>query len=100
MHGRTKRAVAPGLLIALAACTTTARPDPEREYVQLPVAVAVGCVKDRPAPPVPLREQHPDVDPATMPPGALARAVEAQGGERLNYENRLEAATSECKEGN
>jgi len=33
-----------------------------------------------------------------MPPGAKAAAVEARAGERMNYTDRLEAATSGCKE--
>jgi hypothetical protein len=79
----------------LAACTHTS--EPERVYKELPVAVAVGCVKDRPARPQSLAERIPDAEWDALAPGAMARAVQAQAGDRLNYEDRLEAATAGCR---
>lgn len=69
----------------------------DKPYRELPVAVAVGCVKDRPAALQSLLERISDEEWAALAPGAMARAVQAQAGERLNYEDRLEAATKGCR---
>lgn len=83
------------LFLALTAC-----PRPEvrtvTEYVEVPVPVTAGCVVDRPAPPEALRERYTAEQWAAMPPGVKAAALGAQAGRRLNYEDRLAAATSAC----
>lgn len=81
-----------GLLTGCAHSQTEDRP-----YRELPVAVAIGCVKDRPTAPQSLKERISDEEWAMLAPGAMARAVQAQAGDRLNYEDRLEAATKGCR---
>ena len=69
------------------------------EPVSYAVPVATGCVaKDgRPAPPQPLNRRYTAEQWAAMPPGAKAQAVAAQGGERMNFEDRDRAATAACR---
>lgn len=98
MRIRNERAAAAGLLILLSACASAPKPEPEAGVRTYPEAVAIGCVKDRPERPQSLLERFSDEVWARLAPGAMARAVEAQGGERLNYEDRLSAATAGCKE--
>lgn len=98
MHNRHVRAASAGILVLLAGCTHKPASEPERVYRELPVAVAVGCVKDRPTAPQSLAERYSDAEWAALAPGAMARAVQAQAGERMNYEDRLEAATRGCRE--
>lgn len=73
------------------------KPLNDAPYRELPVAVAVGCVKDRPTAPQSLAERFTDDEWASLAPGAMARAVQAQAGDRMNYTDRLEAATKGCK---
>ena len=60
--------------------------------------VAVGCVgrEGKPAEVQPLNQRYSDEEWAAMPLGAKASAVAAQGGERLNYEDRQRASTAGC----
>jgi len=89
---------AAGVLALLSACASNPKVEPEREYRELPVAVAVGCVKDRPARPQTLLERFTDDEWSALAPGAMARSVEAQAGDRMNYSDRLDAATKGCRE--
>lgn len=89
----------PVLMIALcllAGCGGTA-PRPEVHYKTVPVVVTAPCVVDRPEKPTGLKAIIPDEQWAQMPTGAKAQAVKAQAGRRLNYEDRLEAATAGCR---
>ncbi|MEZ0495386.1 hypothetical protein [Sphingomonas sp. IW22] len=61
-----------------------------------PVAVAVGCVVNRPARVTPLRELVPAAQWAARAPGAKAQAVRAQAGRRMNHADALDAATRAC----
>lgn len=83
-------------LLVLAGCQHAAE-SPAKPYRELPVAVAVGCVQDRPVAPQSLRERYSDAEWASLAPGAMARAVQAQAGERMNYADKLDAATKGCK---
>lgn len=73
--------------------------DPETAYRQVPVAVAVGCVKDRPEPPASISERVPAEEWVARAPGAKAASVEAQAGIRMNYQDRLAASVAGCREG-
>lgn len=84
-----------GLLIA--GCAGQA-PEPRTVLKPVPVATPVGCVVNRPAAPLTLLERISDPDWAALAPGAKARAIEAQAGERMNYQDELAAATSGCKD--
>lgn len=91
--------ILPLLAIAggLSACAArVAPPEPAIVYRDAPIAVATGCVVDRPAAPAALRDQVPAPAWAARAPGAKAQAIRAQAGRRLNFETRLEAATSGC----
>lgn len=83
-------------LILLAACATRPAPEPVVQYREAAVAVAAGCVVDRPAPPAPLASRITAADWAARAPGAKAQSVRAQAGVRLNYEDALAAATAGC----
>ena len=86
--------------LSLAACGTDR---PRSAGDELPQAYAVPvsspCIaaEGRPAKVKPLNQRYPREQWATMPIGAKAQAVAAQGGERMNYEDRSEAATSACR---
>lgn len=86
------------LLLALAGCAHR-DPDtpPKLDTITVLVPVATGCIapSGRPAPVIPLKERYTEEWQA-MPPGAKASAVQAQAGDRLNYEDALRAATSGC----
>lgn len=97
MRSSLRLAVLAGVLIGLSACQTTPE-EPRIEYRTVPVPVSAGCVVQRPAPVRPLNEQVPQEQWNALAPGAKAEAMRAQAGDRLNYENRLEAATSGCKD--
>lgn len=84
------------LALALAGCGGS-QARPEVHYETVPVVVTAPCVVNRPTAPVSLKQAIPDAQWAQMPTGAKARAVEAQAGRRLNYEDRLEAATAGCR---
>ncbi len=83
-------------LLLLAACVGRPTPEPAIQYREAAVAVAAGCVGDRPAAPAPLNVRVPAAEWATRAPGAKAQAIRAQGGLRLNYEDRQAAALSGC----
>lgn len=95
MRSRIGFVATAGLLIAGCAGQT---PEPQIVLKPVPVATPVGCVVGRPDKPQTLAERVPDETWAALAPGAKARAVEAQAGARLNYEDALEAATSGCKD--
>lgn len=89
------------LLLSLAACgvekpKSAGEEAPPQRYA---VPVATGCVGTGGRPPAvqTLRERYSDAEWEAMPPGAKAAAVAAQGGERLNYEDRFKASTSACQ---
>lgn len=87
--------------LALAACggekPKSAGDAPAPERYAVPVAAPCVGSEGRPAAVQTLKQRYTDAEWAAMPPGAKAAAVAAQGGDRLNYENRLEASTSACK---
>lgn len=83
-------------LVLLAACATRPPLEPTIEYREAAVAVAVGCVVDRPPAPQPLNARIPPAEWAARAPGAKAQSVRAQAGVRLNYEDRERASTSGC----
>jgi hypothetical protein len=83
-------------LLVLAGCQH-APESPAKPYRELPVVVAVGCVQNRPMAPQSLRERYSDDQWTALAPGAMARAVQAQAGDRLNYADKLDAATKGCK---
>lgn len=95
MRGRVGFALLLGLL---SACATAPKAEPETRYKIAKAAVAVGCVVDRPAPPMPLNQRITPEEWEARAPGAHAESFKAQAGERMNYEDRLEAATSGCKD--
>lgn len=85
----------------LSACAgRTPAPEPTIVYRDAAVAVAAGCVVDRPAPIVPLRERVPPAEWAARAPGAKAQAIAAQAGRRMNHQARTDAATSGCAAAN
>lgn len=87
-------------LFALAACVGGA-PDPIREIdtVEVPVAVATGCVAEegRPTPVMPLNQQMTREEWEARPVGARASAVGAQAIDRMDYEIALRASTAGCE---
>jgi hypothetical protein len=83
-------------LLLLAACAHAPAPEPAVQYRDAAIAVAVGCVVDRPAQPVPLSARVSAAEWAARAPGAKAQAVRAQAGRRLNYEDAEAAATAGC----
>ena len=83
-------------LVLLAACAHAPAPEPTVQYRDAAIAVAVGCVVDRPPAPAPLVARISSADWAARAPGAKAQAVRAQAGIRLNFEDRLAASTSGC----
>lgn len=89
-------AVSIGLLIALPSCTNTVAREPAIRFQDVNIAVPVGCVVNRPEPVRPMNTQISNEAWDSLPPGSKARAVEAQGGDRMNYTDRLEAATKGC----
>lgn len=95
MRSRIGFVATAGLLIA--GCAGQA-PEPHIVLKPVPVATPVGCVVGRPAEPQSLLERVPDETWDALAPGAKARAVEAQAGERMNYADALKAATSGCKD--
>ncbi|MBB4617896.1 hypothetical protein [Sphingomonas abaci] len=89
------------LASALSACAgRTPTPEPTIVYRDAPIAVAAGCVVDRPAPVVPLRDRVPPAEWAARAPGAKAQAIAAQAGRRMNHQARTDAATSGCAAAN
>ena len=81
----------------LSACAAHApAPEPSIVYRDAAVAVPVGCVVDRPAPIVPLRERVAPAEWRTRAPGAKVQAIAAQAGRRMNHQTRTDAATSGC----
>ena len=99
MRLRSRSALQVGLL-TLAGCSPSVvdqRPaEPKVIYKDVPVAVAVGCVRNRPGAVAPINAQIAADKWGAMPTGAKAEAVRAQAGDRMNYEDRLGAATSGC----
>lgn len=83
-------------LLLLAACATRPAPEPAVQYRDAAIAVAIGCVVDRPAKPAAINSRVNAAEWAARAPGAKAQAVRAQAGHRLNYEERLAASTSAC----
>lgn len=84
-------------VIVLSGCAT--RTVTRHEIVEAPIAVATSCVDaaGRPSVPPALRERYTPQQWAALPPGAKAKAVEAQAGRRLNYEDEDRAATAGCR---
>ena len=81
----------------LSACAAHApTPEPSIVYRDVPMAVPVGCVVDRPAPVVPLRERVAPAEWRIRAPGAKVQAIAAQAGRRMNHQTRTDAATSGC----
>lgn len=80
----------------LAGCGTRPALEPAVQYREAAVAVAAGCVVDRPTAPAPLNVRVGAAEWAARAPGAKAQSVRAQAGARLNYEERLAAATAAC----
>lgn len=96
----TMRTFSLGTLIALAACAKPdVRPIIEEVPVEVPVAVATGCVatSGRPAGVKPLKDEIAPDEWKRRAPGARAEAVRAKAGQRQNYAEALMAATSACK---
>ena len=92
---RTIRALA--IASGLSACAAHApAPEPSIVYRDAAVAVPVGCVVDRPAPVVPLRERVAPAEWRIRAPGAKVQAIAAQAGRRMNHQTRTDAATSGC----
>lgn len=85
-------------VLMLGGCAGARPVEPEIRYQQVPVAVAAPCVVDRPAEVTPLNRRVPQGDWDARAPGAKAATIEGQAGERLNYEDRLRAATAGCRE--
>jgi len=96
-HGRLVRS---GLLISLlAGCAHGPDPrpaEPQVVYKEVPVAVAVGCVKDRPAKPASIKSRLSRDQWNKLATGAQAEQVVSQAGARLNYEDALNASTAGC----
>jgi hypothetical protein len=86
-------------LAALAGCGGHPRSAGDQAPLSFGVPVATGCVGQggKPTVPAPLRTRYTAAQWAAMPPGAKAQAVAAQAGHRMNYEDRLGAATSGCR---
>lgn len=85
------------LVAGLAGCAGRAPPpEPAIVYRDVPTAVAVGCVVDRPVAPDALRVRVPAAEWAQRAPGAKAQAVLAQAGRRMNHETAAAAATAGC----
>lgn len=82
--------------LALAGCAAAPVDAPEVHIQTAPIAVAVGCVKDRPADVVPMNKAIPREQWLARAPGAKAETIKAQAGTRQNYEDALKAATSAC----
>lgn len=95
MRSRLERALLGGLLTLLCGCSTLPA-DPQTRTVS--VAVAVGCVVDRPAPPVALNTRLTSEQWDTLAPGAKAQSVLGQAGVRMNYQDELRAATAGCRD--
>ena len=95
MRSCIERAVLGGLLTLLCGCTATTAIPPPRT---ISVAVAVGCVVDRPVPPAALTTRVTSDQWGTLAPGAKAQSVLAQAGVRMNYQDELGAATAGCKD--
>lgn len=101
MRARAQRSLSVGILTAavLGGCAgRTAPPEPSIVFKEVSVPVAVGCVVNRPVPPQTLGQRIPAEQWKELAPGAMAEAVKAQAGDRLNYEDELRAATLGCKD--
>ena len=98
MRNGLGRIVLCGLLASavLAGCKS-APVDPKVEYRTANVAVAVGCVVNAPAKPPAINTLIPQDTWKSLAPGAKSQAVKAQAGERMNYQDQLEASTSGCR---
>lgn len=99
----SKLAFSAALLAASLLLSACARPTPDKEprvqFETVLVPVATGCIAEggRPTEVKPLKEQMSREQWGALAPGAKASSVQAQVGDRLNYEDALEAATSGCK---
>lgn len=92
-----KLSAALALASALSACVgRTPAPEPTIVYRDAAVAIAAGCVVDRPAAIVPLRDRVPPAEWAARAPGAKTQAIAAQAGRRMNHQTLSDAATSGC----
>lgn len=103
MRGRFELVVFVWLLIAgatacLSGCATPGEQPPTIVYKEAKVAVATGCIVNRPEAVQPLNKRISPDTWASLAPGAKAQAVKAQAGDRLNYEDELRAATAGCSE--
>lgn len=86
--------------LALSGCggRPKSTPEPAVVYREVKVAVATGCVVKRPDPVQSMNSKMPMDQWRLLAPGAKASAVQAQAGERMNYEDALRASTSACGE--
>lgn len=73
-------------------------PEPEVEFDTVSVVAATGCIAEggKPDKVQPLKGRYTREEWDSLAPGAKAQAVRAQSGERLNYEDSLDAATAGC----
>lgn len=100
MSARSQRSLSVWILaLALASCGQPTPPvEPSIVYREVKVPVAVGCVSQRPTPPVAANARISADQWAALAPGAQAEVMKAQAGEHMNYEDKLNAATSGCKD--
>lgn len=96
MRRRHGSLVSAGLLI-LGGCAGREH-EPKVQFQEVAVAVSAPCVSGRPAAVPSLRDSIPPSVWAARAPGAKAAAIEAQAGDRMNYQDRLNAATAGCRE--
>lgn len=94
MRRSARSLVSAGVLI-LAGCKHAS--DAEIRYKEVPVAVSAGCVVDRPAPVVSLKDRMTEEEWRARAPGAKAATIEGQAYDRMNYADKLDAATKGCR---
>ncbi len=97
MRQCVKRSLQLGLLAALAACAHGTPPEPAKEVHTATIRIPAPCVVNRPDAVTPLKDQVDAAIWAALAPGAHAQNIKAQAGTRMNYEDRLRAATAACQ---
>lgn len=89
-------------LILLAGCANNPpiKPVPLEVPVEVAIPVATGCIPPGATPtrPLSLKGRYTTEQWAALAPGAKQEAIKAQAGDRMNYTDRLQAATSGCTE--